>query len=129
MNYFRLKSLQYFQTAVCLHCTTTLARKGGTTGGMMSHLRSLHPEQYDLFLQQKMMYRAMKEEIKMGRTLKHSCNICDYQASTQGQLKIHIQSVHEKIKHHCDICDHHASTKSHLRRHIQSIHEKIKYSC
>ena len=69
MKYFRLKSLQYFQTAVCQHCSTTLARKGGTTGGMMCHLRSRHPEQYDLFLQQKTMYLAMKEEIKMGRKL------------------------------------------------------------
>ena len=35
-----------------------------------------------------------------------SCKICDYQASSQRNLKKHIQSVHEKIKYSCDLCDH-----------------------
>ena len=61
--------------------------------------------------------------------IKYSCNQCDHQASTQGNLKIHIQSVHEKIRYYCNQCDYQATPNGDLKTHIQSVHEKIKYSC
>ena len=61
--------------------------------------------------------------------IKYSCNQCDHQASTQGNLKIHIQSVHEKIWYSCNQCDYQAAQNGDLKTHIQSVHEKIKYSC
>ena len=36
---------------------------------MTNHLKSKHPLQHDLFLQQKMMFRNMKEEFKRSRKL------------------------------------------------------------
>ena len=57
------------------------------------------------------------------------CNQCDHQASTQGNLKIRIQSVHEKIRHSCNQCDYQAFKNGDLKTHIQSVHEKIKYFC
>ena len=47
----------------------------------------------------------------------------------KGDIKTHIQSVHEKTKYSCDQCDHQATSKNQLKIHIQSIHENIKYSC
>ena len=60
--------------------------------------------------------------------IKYSCNQCDHQASSMGNLKTHVQSVHEKIKYSCNQCDHQATTNGHLKTHIQSVHENIKYS-
>ena len=51
---------------------------------------------------------------------------CDYEATTQGSLKTHIQSVHEKIKYPCNQCGYQATQKGSLKRHIQSVHEKIE---
>ena len=61
--------------------------------------------------------------------IKYSCNQCDHQASTQGNLKIHIQSLHEKIQYSCNQCDYQATPNGDLKAHIQSVHEKINYSC
>ena len=61
--------------------------------------------------------------------IKYSCNKCDHQASTQGNLKIHIQSLHEKIQYSCNQCDYQATPNGDLKTHIQSVHKKIKYSC
>ena len=59
---------------------------------------------------------------------KYSCNQCDHQATVKGDLKRHIQSVHEKIKYSCNHCDQQFTAKGSLKKHIQSVHEKIKYS-
>ena len=61
--------------------------------------------------------------------VKYACNQCDYQATKQSHLTIHIQSIHEGIKYACDHCDYQASTQSSLTRHIQSVHKSLKNSC
>jgi hypothetical protein len=55
------------------------------------------------------------------------CNQCDFRSSTNGGLKQHIKSVHDKIKDIiCDQCDAKFFRKSHLKQHIKRIHDKIK---
>ena len=54
---------------------------------------------------------------------------CDYQATYQSNLLIHIQSKHEGIKYPCNQCDYQATRQSSLQRHIESRHEGIKYPC
>ena len=61
--------------------------------------------------------------------IKYNCDQCDYQATQQGNLIRHIQSKHEGIKHACHQCDYQASYKGDLTIHIQAKHEGIKYAC
>ena len=61
--------------------------------------------------------------------VKYACDQCDYQATKQSHLTIHIQSIHEGIKYACDQCDYQASTQSSLTSHIQSVHKSLKNAC
>ena len=55
------------------------------------------------------------------------CKICDYETAVKGNLKKHVDSVHEEIKpFKCNICVHESSTKGNLKRHIENVHERIK---
>jgi len=67
-----------------------------------------------------------------------SCSICQANFSTKGNLKTHIDDVHnEKKPHKCSKCDCSYSQKSNLKRHIADVHEGNKphkclicdYSC
>ena len=71
----------------------------------------------------------MKLHIEFMHEEEGYCPHCDYKATLKGNLKIHIESKHNKIKYPCQQCAHKASTKQSLKLHIQSIHDKIKYSC
>ena len=42
---------------------------------------------------------------------KRTCDICSKSYKTQGHLKAHIKSVHEKLKHPCNLCEHKAATQ------------------
>ena len=55
----------------------------------------------------------------------HLCVICNKYFKSNGALKGHIKSVHEKIKYSCNQCDHQATSQGNLKTHIQSVHEKI----
>ena len=58
---------------------------------------------------------------------KYPCIQCEYKATTQGSLKKHILSVHQKIKYPCNQCDYKATTQGSLKKHIESIHEEVKF--
>ena len=59
--------------------------------------------------------------------VKHS-SPCGSKFQTNGNLKIHIQSVHEKIQFECNECNYKAS-KSALKLHVQTVHDGIKFDC
>ena len=59
----------------------------------------------------------------------YECDQCDYQASSNYNLTVHIQSKHEGVKYACDQCDYQASYQSDLTKHIKSKHEGIKCGC
>ena len=61
--------------------------------------------------------------------LNYSCNKCDKQFKSQGNLTRHIKSAHEGVIYSCNECEYKASDKGNLTKHIQSIHEGVKYSC
>ena len=46
--------------------------------------------------------------------MRYSCSQCDYKATLQSNLKIHIESVHEDVKYPCSQCDWH-SNASHFQ--------------
>ena len=58
--------------------------------------------------------------------LKYFCNQCDYQATQQKSLKIHIQSKHEGVKYACDQCEYQATTQSNLTQHNE---KGVEYAC
>ena len=54
--------------------------------------------------------------------MRYACNKCDFQATRQDGLKMHIKSIHEGVKYACNQCDHQAADPSNLRKHIKNKH-------
>ena len=53
-----------------------------------------------------------------------NCTLCDYEFSKQIYLKTHIESVHEGIKpFKCHICQYETASKYFLKRHITLVHK------
>lgn len=77
--------------------------------GLKGHMRSAH---------------AKEEDLKI-------CHICFYKASSNGNLKKHIEAKHEKVKNfECPQCDHKFHAKATMVRHIQTHHSETKpYTC
>ena len=59
----------------------------------------------------------------------HPCKFCTFTFKTWGNLKRHIESIHEGITYPCKFCIYKAKTMDNLKVHIQSIHEGITYQC
>ena len=58
-----------------------------------------------------------------------NCSICQANFSTRGNLKSHIDAVHDgKKPHKCSECDCSYSQKGTLNRHIKAVHEGKKYT-
>ena len=68
-----------------------------------------------------------QESIHEG--VKYPCNHCDYQATHTKSLKEHIKVVHEGIEYSCDQCNYQANWQTDLKRHKKSVHDGVKYSC
>ena len=77
--------------------------------GLKGHMRSAH---------------ANEEDLKI-------CHICFYKASSNQNLKKHIEAKHEKVKNfECPQCDHKFYAKATMVRHIQTYHSETKpYTC
>ena len=54
--------------------------------------------------------------LKTHEGIKYPSDECDYQATRQGHLKTHKQSVHEGIKYPCDESDSIATHQGHLKQ-------------
>ena len=67
--------------------------------------------------------------VAMNNKSKFPCQQCDYQATTGGNLQMHVLSIHEGVKYPCEQCDYQATTTSALKIHVQFKHEGIKYPC
>ena len=57
--------------------------------------------------------------------IKHSCEFCEYEATTKSNLHQHVQSIHNGVKHSCEFCEYKASSKGNLHKHIKSIHNGV----
>ena len=54
-------------------------------------------------------------------------NVFSRQYSQKGNMKAHIESVHDGIKNHqCEICGKSFALNTDLKRHIQKVHEGHK---
>jgi KRAB domain-containing zinc finger protein len=55
------------------------------------------------------------------------CDICDYSFLSKSSMKIHVESLHEQKKtFKCDIC---VAQKGDLKKHLEEVHEKRNHSC
>ena len=60
-------------------------------------------------------------------TKKLKCRICDKKLSKPGNLKRHVETVHEGSKEHrCQICDKKFGQLGNLKAHVKQVHEGIK---
>ena len=46
----------------------------------------------------------------------HSCNKCEYSATTARSLKHHIESKHERVRYPCNKCEYAATTSKNLKQ-------------
>ena len=59
------------------------------------------------------------------RISKFRCEYCSKSFSEKGNMKQHISMVHEKKKKfNCDICAKSISSKTYLRKHFEKFHEE-----
>ena len=73
------------------------------------------------------------KESKQENT-KYLCNLCDFNASSKGNLKIHQEfkhgsEVYKGVVYSCGQCDYQIKDRGTLSRHQKSKHEGIRYSC
>ena len=75
---------------------------------------------------------SVHEETKQNKSFHKEikpfkCIICNFETSTNKNLKKHMKSVHEEIKpFKCKLCDYETASNFHLKLHINSVHEWIK---
>jgi len=76
-------------------------------------------------------YTGIKSNLKKHEKSDHKypCNQCDYIAVRNQNLRIHIESAHEKVQYPCSQCEYKATRKANLKQHFDSIHAKIEYFC
>ena len=43
--------------------------------------------------------------MSIHEAVKHSCEFCEFKASTKGTLVRHAKSIHDGFKHYCEFCD------------------------
>ena len=50
------------------------------------------------------------------------CNQCEHQATTKKRLKIHHDNEHDGVRYTCDQCDFKSKRMQHLQKHKQNMH-------
>ena len=65
----------------------------------------------------------------MTRADRFVCDICEYKATRQTQLTLHIESKHEGIRYGCNICPFKTITNNFLNVHKQFVHEGKRFEC
>jgi len=71
----------------------------------------------------KFIEQSKTEKKVVSLTMKDStgrfqCNKCDYKATSQANLKIHADGIHEGVRYPCNHCEYKATQKSSLNRHM-----------
>ena len=64
-----------------------------------------------------------------GVGIKQYCTLCNFSTATKYRLRMHIESVHEKLYKQCTYCDYKSKYNWTLYEHIKSVHEGVTYPC
>ena len=71
--------------------------------------------------------RTHMSRVHDGKKSIFNCTLCRLNFSRKGDLKRHVQQVHEKNKpHKCSICESSFPQKGLLKKHISSVHDNAK---
>ena len=90
------------------------------------HIKDLHHSRIS-FCNDCDFQSSMKREFIRHRILhKKQCQQCDYTATHEKNMKIHIQAIHEKSTYPCEICPYKSSTPRSLSNHQKSKHPAWK---
>ena len=74
----------------------------------------------------------MKYNDKLWQTLIHErtdCKQCEFKATRQETLTLHIQTVHKGIWYKCNQCKYKGAKQSSLNTHIETVHNGTRYTC
>ena len=69
--------------------------------------------------------------LSVHKGVRFSCSEpnCDFQATTNYNLKRHYKVTHGGFKLQCDLCTFTATQKTHLKKHIDAKHNGVSYDC
>ena len=57
------------------------------------------------------------------------CPFCDYKPANTGNVKHHVENVHQGLKYNCTNCDYKDGDKSNLKKHMERVHFGVTYKC
>ena len=57
---------------------------------------------------------------------KYPCDRCEYEATSRGNLKAHIDGKHSDVVHSCEQCNYTTAWKAHLSKHVKNQHSNIE---
>ena len=102
-----------------------------------THIQSVHGNDHVKKLSDKalLIFQKSTENVSIDtesvheKVREYNCDKCGKSFLQKGNLKLHIQRVHENIRYNCDKCGKSFTRKDHLNIHIQSVHENVRYKC
>ena len=59
--------------------------------------------------------KRKRNDISRNNKGKYQCQQCDYEASQSGNLKKHVEAIHEGVRYPCNQCGYKATTKGNLK--------------
>ena len=62
------------------------------------------------------------EENFQGKKAPIKCPECHKKITQPGNLKIHMEAIHQGIRYDCNFCDKSSTTKNNLKKHIANVH-------
>ena len=62
----------------------------------------------------------------MHEGIRYPCDLCEYVATDQSNLKKHKDSIHEGIRYFCEQCDYAATQRASLKRHKSRQHKTLR---
>ena len=77
---------------------------------------------------QKTHVNTHKKNVHMTEKI-HNCESCEYKTSDKGNMKKHINSIHNNLVYPCSLCEYKASASQSIKNHMISIHNQGVLIC
>ena len=130
----------------CNICNSTFASSKGTS----SHIKRVHKEQKDVrnvvkekrskiscnicsfetYFGNAKMEKHIENVHNWSKKTDNVCNICGKSFKQKGNLRLHINGVHEgKRNFPCSICNYRGFQNNNLEKHMKAVHEGLTFDC
>jgi len=124
-NEFKVASPTLFSCDICKFRTRRKLK-------IQNHMLVKHQTKY-FFCQKCGLKFRSKQERENHTSLfclsENSCKLCEFKASSNRQLKKHVDIKHKGLRHYCSHCDYSTTRKETLKIHEDAVHRKIKHNC